>query len=39
MAFSLGVEIINMRASKARAAPLTLHHKFEYEAPGASSSR
>ena len=29
MAFSLGVELLNMRMRKAQAAPLALHHRFE----------
>ena len=31
MAFSLGVELLNMRMRKARNAPLALHHRFEAE--------
>ncbi len=31
MAFSLGVEILNLRASRARRAPVSLHHRFEAE--------
>jgi predicted tellurium resistance membrane protein TerC len=34
MAFSLGVELLNMRARKAQQAPLPLHHRFE-STPGA----
>jgi predicted tellurium resistance membrane protein TerC len=29
MAFSLGVELLNMRARRAREAPVRLHHRFE----------
>ncbi|HSM93193.1 MAG TPA: TerC family protein [Anaeromyxobacteraceae bacterium] len=29
MAFSLGVELLNMRLRKAQAAPVALHHRFE----------
>jgi predicted tellurium resistance membrane protein TerC len=29
MAFSLGVELLNLRLRKAQAAPLALHHRFE----------
>ncbi len=36
MAFSLGVELINMRTRR-KAAPVTLHHRFEGE-PGAEGS-
>jgi predicted tellurium resistance membrane protein TerC len=31
MAFSLGVELLNMRVRKAQRAPLVLHHRFEQE--------
>ncbi len=31
MAFSLGVELLNMRLRKADSAPLTLHHRFEQD--------
>ena len=31
MAFSLGVELLNLRMRKARSAPLELHHRFEAE--------
>ncbi len=31
MAFSLGVELLNMRLRKAQAAPVTLHHRFEQD--------
>ena len=34
MAFSLGVELLNMRMRKAHEAPLALHHRFE-QTPGA----
>jgi predicted tellurium resistance membrane protein TerC len=34
MAFSLAVELLNMRARKAQQAPLALHHRFE-QTPGA----
>ncbi len=34
MAFALAVELLNMRMRKAMAAPVTLHHQFETEAPG-----
>jgi predicted tellurium resistance membrane protein TerC len=33
MAFSLGVELLNIRASKARSAPVRLHQRFEAERP------
>jgi predicted tellurium resistance membrane protein TerC len=33
MAFSLSVELLNMRMRRAMAAPVTLHHQFEAEAP------
>ena len=33
MAFSLGVELINMRARRAKAAPVNLHHRFEEPPP------
>ena len=32
MAFSLGVEVLNMRGRRAREAPLRLHHRFEDDA-------
>ena len=32
MAFSLGVELLNMRMRRGTPAPLTLHHRFESEA-------
>ena len=36
MAFSLGVELLNMRLRKAQSAPVALHHRFEQdEAPKA----
>ena len=31
MAFSLGVELLNMRLRKAQAAPVALHHRFEQD--------
>lgn len=31
MAFSLGIELLNMRLRKAQSAPLALHHRFEQE--------
>jgi len=31
MAFSLGVELLNMRLRKAQASPVTLHHRFEQD--------
>jgi predicted tellurium resistance membrane protein TerC len=31
MAFSLGVELLNMRLRRAQAAPVTLHHRFEQD--------
>jgi predicted tellurium resistance membrane protein TerC len=34
MAFSLGVELLNMRVRRAHEAPLALHHRFE-QTPGA----
>ncbi len=34
MAFSLAVELLNMRVRKAASAPLPLHHKFEAEPRG-----
>jgi predicted tellurium resistance membrane protein TerC len=34
MAFSLSVELLNIRMRKARAAPLALHHKYEGDEPG-----
>jgi len=34
MAFSLGVELLNMRLRKKAAAPVTLHQRFEQEAAG-----
>jgi predicted tellurium resistance membrane protein TerC len=33
MAFSFGVELLNMRIRRAHEAPLTLHHRFESEGP------
>jgi predicted tellurium resistance membrane protein TerC len=33
MAFSFVVELLNMRARRARAAPVTLHRRFEAETP------
>ncbi|HSN15419.1 MAG TPA: TerC family protein, partial [Anaeromyxobacteraceae bacterium] len=40
MAFSFGVELLNMRMRKARQAPISLHHRFESDAagPGAAAS-
>jgi predicted tellurium resistance membrane protein TerC len=35
MAFSLGVELINMRMRRSQAAPVKLHNRFEDEAAGA----
>ena len=36
MAFSLGVELLNMKLRKAQSAPVALHHRFEQdEAPKA----
>ena len=34
MAFSLGVELLNMRTRKKAAAPVPLHHRFEDSAGG-----
>jgi len=34
MAFSLAVELLNMRMRKKTSAPVTLHHRFEQEASG-----
>jgi hypothetical protein len=34
MAFSLGVELLNMRARRAAERPVPLHHRFEH-VPGA----
>jgi predicted tellurium resistance membrane protein TerC len=34
MAFSLGVELLNMRVRRARQAPVHLHGKFEQERAG-----
>ena len=34
MAFSFGVEILNMRMRRARSAPVALHHRFEGEKEG-----
>ena len=39
MAFALGVELLNMRVRKATAAPVTLHHQFEAEAPARPAPR
>jgi predicted tellurium resistance membrane protein TerC len=33
MAFSFGVELLNMRVRRGQAAPVTLHRRFEVEAP------
>jgi len=38
MAFSLGVELLNMRMRK-KLAPVALHHRFEGEAAPAADSR
>ena len=34
MAFSLAVEVLNMRLRKKTAAPVELHHRFESETAG-----
>ena len=36
MAFSLGIELINMRLRK-KTAPVTLHHRFESASPPGAS--
>jgi len=33
MAFSLGVELLNMRLRRAQSAPVALHHRFEQDQP------
>jgi predicted tellurium resistance membrane protein TerC len=38
MAFSLGVELLNMRLRRKRSAPVTLHHRFEDEERAASAA-
>jgi predicted tellurium resistance membrane protein TerC len=38
MAFSLGVELLNIRVRRARQAPVALHHRFEKE-PGAAGAQ
>ncbi len=39
MAFSFAVEMLNMRVRRAQQAPLSLHHRFESDAPGGPRSR
>ena len=39
MAFSLGVELLNMRMRRKRLAPVTLHHRFEDEEAAAAAAK
>jgi predicted tellurium resistance membrane protein TerC len=38
MAFSFGVELLNMRMRRSQRAPVALHHRFESDAPGAPTA-
>jgi predicted tellurium resistance membrane protein TerC len=38
MAFSIGVELINMRMRRDKSAPIALHRRFEDEGPTGAAS-